>query len=194
MGPTSRDAKLRFLEASAQFYSSTSPSTSAYIMRKCLEEAAEIDENVLKRLSKLTCAGCATLMIAGWSSRTAAKQVAPRETPVGSHAKNRRRGALNGGQKHLRTQCLTCHRYTKASPRMSKTETSIRESVVNRVHKGSTGTAMGSALPSNTAASRSQRKKARKQGGLRALLEESKQTRTTAVVFGLNLMDIMEQD
>ncbi|KAL8769509.1 MAG: hypothetical protein Q9209_004570 [Squamulea sp. 1 TL-2023] len=190
------DARLQFLDRSARRLNGIVPATSAHLMLERNIVAEEHSKALNKSQTKDVCKACGTISIpdvtsrAGLaypyiaSSRKGKDGLTPDPTVLGAQTK---------------IECRMCHRViVTTSPRLRRYSP---ESVVNTTRKtdssenaivlNSTFEVGRTATPRNMSSKR--RAKARKQGGLQAMLEKAKGTDLKSADTGLNLMDLMKQ-
>ena len=203
-------ARMKFLDASAHYYSTLAPATSAHLMLERMAVAANNEATLAKRPgSDDACGACGTIRIPGLTSKTTI--VEPTKSKKVSHKRNKQRQseatANRPTAKQLVVECLTCHRITP---------TPLQPSQGHRVRRqrgsGSTATfgaqtaepvplstpaftkqAPSSEKPVSANSSSKKRAKTRKQGGLQAMLEKSKESGKSPSGFALDLMDFMKQ-
>lgn len=191
-------SRLRYLKDSAQMMSSTSPATSAYLMSQVnqLMFDHEIEPSELHR--RYACGACGSIMVPGWTSSLEKEviQTKPRRRkskavylrPEKDKAEN------NTGITSMLYRCNLCGKNTRhrqpnhsipAYRRGKKLAQSVQlASPVATAEKQSSGSA-------NTNSKK--RARARKQGGLQALLAAKKENGTSNTGFGLDLMDLMKK-
>lgn len=204
MANTELEAKLKFLRSSSQLYSFTAPSTSAYLMlQHNLESPKDTNPSRKnKRPSGTSCKGCGTILIPGWTSRISIvnKGVATKPIRKARLEKHGRRSTA-GPVKVVRTDCFICYRYeeTPLPPAPSRKplgkipDTPQTTRLVKANADPASSTSGNSPKPTAANASSKQRAKARKKGGLQAMLEKSKASATPSSGFGLDLSDFMKQ-
>jgi len=188
MAVSVQDIRSTFLEASARFYSLISPPTSAYLMQQKRQNTTSEFSKALTGDTSDACASCATLILPGLNSRRTVNQSkSARRARHEGKAK-----IINISQQYLKVECLVCHRYTERPLEKPKAQRGTTKTT-----KGSAIKAIDSCASADTAIARStpthkQRKKNRKQGGLQAMLEKSKQASNPSGNFGMDLMDFMK--
>lgn len=199
MADVATAAKLRFLNASAHYYSTSAPATSAHLM---LQRNLEVADNGLvlrEEEGDGSCRACGSILIPGRTSRTSIVS--------GEVSKSKARSKKHRGErevekpiKFMKTDCLVCHRFEKKP--LQPTDSSIKKSgkataqptPLTVTRAGVTDPASPQSLkPATTNASSKQRAKARKHGGLQAMLEKSKASSIPSSGFGLDLLDLMKQ-
>lgn len=193
------EAKIKFLDASACYYSVIAPATSAHLMLQRNSEAA--DNSVPLQIEGCrACRACGTILIPGCTSRTRIVREKATKTRIRSreHGRDNRAGTLI---KSVRVDCLICHRYEK-KPLQDSDGTNIKKpsvldtrtvpSVSGSADKEPSDMPQAARLGTPSASSK-QRAKARKHGGLQAMLEKTKASGTSSSGFGLDLLDLMKQ-
>ena len=193
------EAKIKFLDASACHYSVIAPATSAHLMLQRNSEAADISIPLQVEGTR-ACRACGTVLIPGSTSRTSIVCEKPTKTRIRSRelGKHDRAGTP---MKSVRVDCLICHRYEKKPLQGSGGTNTKKPSVLNtRTIPSVTGSADKEPLDmpqfarvGTASASSKQRAKARKHGGLQAMLEKTKASVNSSPGFGLDLLDLMKQ-
>lgn len=204
MTPPAIKARLNFLVASAHLYSFAAPATSAHLMLECDRVATSHGMEMKETEPKPACGVCGTILVPG---RTSRKFIAgPRRSTKKARPKSR-----NGVQtmqgvapKLVISKCLVCRRSTKTQLTAKRSGVSGTKSPGARplppaayLHEASPGATNPTGqeahkLPSANLSSK-KRAKARKQGGLQAMLEKSKSIEAHSSGFGLELMDLMKK-
>lgn len=213
MPDPAEEAKLRFLEASARHYASSAPATSMHLMAQRDAESARRGEPSIEDRRDGICKGCGTILIPGWTSRTTiiTKGMVGRRLKVKAKGqgkiKSEKRTKISGSDslKYLKVDCLICYRFEeKPLPGLKgKIKNPPKQAVTEAEHQlpsaqtDDSPTASASqahvSKPPTTSSSSKKRAKARKQGGLQAMLEKSKASTSPASAFGLDLLDLMKQ-
>lgn len=211
MNPTVQ-ARLKFLDAAAQFYSSTAPATSAYLMRERQDFVA--DHNIKLREAEVrgSCQACGTISIPGSTFQTCIV-FEPTQSDKSRSQGRKRRGdedtapIAQGGDKIVIRKCLTCHRSTRtpillsSKPKVGNMGRQLNAqgapqlySLPGYANKSEGGLVKNKASqqPSLANSSSKRRAKARKLGGLQVMLDKYKATQNQPSNFGLDLMDIMK--
>ena len=193
------EAKTKFLDSSACYYSVIAPATSAHLMLQRNFEAADNSVPLQVKGSR-ACRACGTILIPGSTSRTSIVHEKATKTRIRSrkHGKDDRAGTPI---KSVRVDCLICHRYEKKQLQDSRGTNIKKPSVLNtRTVPSVSGFAdkelsdmPQSARVGTASASSKQRAKARKHGGLQAMLEKTKVSVNSSPGFGLDLLDLMKQ-
>lgn len=153
-----------------------------------------------KTASGASCQGCGTILIPEWTSRTSIINKAASKKPVSkAKSKRHRQGPAIRPDKVVRTDCLICDRYVEVPlpppPSRKSLEKLVRTNPSENASLDTASPISQEAVKSATAnTSSKQRARARKKGGLQALLEKSKSSVTPSSGFGLDLSDLMKQD
>lgn len=194
-----REARLKFLYASAHLYSATAPATSAQLM---LQRHIEIAGNAKLKSgdrSSSSCKACGTILIPGWTSQTSrvdkqASQIGNRKPRPKKHTRGRISATL---EKHIRVKCLACHRFDDIplpKPETSRTNKNAKATsrAMSSDPKPSLDQEVNPHDKSSKASKRRERVK-RHKSGLQAVLERSKAPAAPPSGFGLDLWDLMKQ-
>lgn len=199
MGIETMEAKTKFLDSSACYYSVIAPATSAHLMLQRNFEAADNSVPLQVKGSR-ACRACGTILIPGSTSRTSIVHEKATKTRIRSrkHGKDDRAGTPI---KSVRVDCLICHRHEKKQLQDSRGTNIKKPSVLNtRTVPSVSGFAdkelsdmPQSARVGTASASSKQRAKARKHGGLQAMLEKTKVSVNSSPGFGLDILDLMKQ-
>lgn len=212
MNPTVQ-ARLKFLDTAAQFYSSTAPATSAQLMRERQDFVADHNIKLREDGVRGSCQACGTIETPGSTSQTcivfqpikSGKSRTQRRKHGGD--KDTAQIAQSGGEinKIAIRKCLACHRSTR-TPILLPSKLSIGnvggraqvasqpDSLPGRAIKleGCPVEDKASPRPSLANSSSKKRAKARKPGGLQVMLDKYKATQNQPSSLGLDLMDIMK--
>ena len=200
-------ARLRFLNDSAHLIAIGSPTTSAVLgshYDKLLAEndldlqASKKDQDSRRRE---VCSACGSLMIPGWSCHVIQENIKPKEAQRAKKFSRKSTGKL---EKVKVYSCLRCHRKTVQHVLARESKVLLKKPIVSKsqtiLHVASAApasiTEYASATPKSANASSKKRAKARKQGGLQAMLAKSKTEPLgpSSGDFGLDLMDLMKSD
>lgn len=212
MNPTVQ-ARLKFLDTAAQFYSSTAPATSAQLMRERQDFVA--DNNIKLREAEVrgSCQACGTIATPGSTSQTC---IVFEPIKSGKSRSQRRKHGVHGDTAQIAQdggkidkiairKCLACHRSTR-TPILLPSKPSVGN-VGRRPQAASQPDFLpGRAIklegcpvenkayqqPSLANSSSRKRAKARKPGGLQVMLDKYKATQNQPSSLGLDLMDIMK--
>ena len=174
-------SRIRFLSTSAQAYCIISPNTSAYLMSECQNIANNYNPNSTKQLqTNDVCKACGTIFIESLTSKSKVTPLPKPRKPPKAVGKN----PAVGSEKQVQTQCLRCHRSTTVL---------IPASVRNKPAPFPSTISSESGPCTSYLANRSSktRTRARKQGGLQAMLEKSK-SKTKGTVSPQAELDIMD--
>ena len=193
------EAKIKFLDASACRYAVVAPATSAHLMLQRNSEAA-VNSVPLQIEGSRACRACGTILIPGSTSRTSIVREKATKSRIRSieHGKDGRAGTP---VKSLRIDCLKCHRYKK-KPLQDSGGTNIKKPSVLKAQTVPSVSGSADEKPSDmtqsarvgtASAGSKQRAKARKHGGLQAMLEKTKVSVNSSQGFGLDLLDLMKQ-
>ena len=184
------EAKTKFLDASACHYAVIAPAISAHLMLQRNSEAA--DNSVPLQLEgSRACRACGTILIPGSTSRTSILREKATKTRIHlrEHGKDGRAGTP---VKWLRVDCLICHRYEKKPLQPPGLKAQTAPSVSGFANKKPSDMTQSARVGTASAGSK-QRAKARKHGGLQAMLEKTKASANSSRGFGLDLLDLMKQ-
>lgn len=200
------DAKIRFLEATARHYASSAPETSAHLMAQRNIEAADNGLSPSRNQSNGSCKGCGSILLPGWTSRTS---IIRKGGKVKVQSKKKPRSNASDLDRYLRVDCLICYRYEERPLQGLKPKSkhplqiSSEQALVgsgpqqppSQIHDSSAASAdqAQASKPLATNTNSKKRAKARKPGGLQAMLEKSKASTGPSSGFGLDLMDLMKQ-
>lgn len=187
------DARLRFLNASARHYTITAPATAAHLMLQHAQVAEEAGLPSGQGQPPDTCGACGTIAVAektaeilAGESRTAEQRS---RVPVTLPSPEFKASPLGTGIPQ--PKCAACHRIT------GKPTARVRVAGRNGTRKQQATTAapnLSGSLASEDPPKKGprQRPKARKRGGLQAMVERSRISRNTGLASGLDLMDFMK--
>ena len=188
-----------FLERAAQSYASQVPSISAHLMH----QAANRPEDTKAPKNRLrSCQACGTILNPDLTSKTSVIR-----TQKSGPALRKARGPNIGEgvsvsskmQKYVKVECLVCHRYEKSKidatpPRLDRHKNVSSRKPEMRSHQALSGITRELGADTTSANKNSKtRAKARKQSGLQAILDKSKQAARTETGTDLDLMDLMKQ-
>ncbi len=190
---------MKFLDASACHYLVIAPATSAHLMLQRNHEAAD-NSLPLQVEGSRACSACGTILIPGSTSQTSIVHEKATKTKVRTkkHGKEDRAGTPT---KFVRVDCLICHRYEK-KPLQGSSGTNIKKPSVRNTRTVPSVSGFADKEPSDmpqsarvgtASASSKQRAKARKHGGLQAMLEKTKASVNSSPGFGLDLLDLMKR-
>jgi ribonuclease MRP protein subunit SNM1 len=201
MASSDLTARLRYLNDSAYLLTTTAPTTSKFLMSKCnslmFDNGIEQSESQKRKV----CGACGTIMILGWVGKVEV------ESQQARWGKNTPRRATRDRARAMVYECESCGRKTRVSI-SSPTSKYKALSISNTKHSSSITQASNTSLlpssptlpqptsnissaPSSTSKKRS---KARKQGGLKAILARQRATDSRGSSgFGLDLLDFMKK-
>lgn len=184
-------ARLQYLDKSAHLLAITAPSTSRYLMSRrnhlMFDNAIELSDSLRGNV----CCACGSIMIIGWQ---ASLELRSRRCRRQGHNRNQQRPT-----KDLVYTCDSCRRTTHipiapAAPNRASKSSNIRTAA--SVQQVNTNSAMTEPSPRATSANSSSKKraKARKLGGLAAVLANKQSASLSSTSgFGLDLMDFMKK-
>lgn len=185
------EARIRFLDDSARILQTLAPSTSAHLMLE-RNNIAQENEKLMSRLQvDGICKACGTIMIPDISSKA---------VTVGPHMTRRKKTSVTADNLNAeKTECLVCHRVVR-----SQRPKAIKSMKPPSSLQSSRGPASNADVqtrhaksdiekPTSSNANSRKRARTRKQGGLQALLERSKEKDVLSSGSGLNLLDFMKQ-
>jgi RNase P subunit RPR2 len=185
-------ARLRYLNDSAHLLATTAPATSKYLMSKC--NSLMFDSNIEQSDShkQKVCGACGTVMILGWEGKL---QV---ESGRARRRKSTPKKATNNRVRAMVYKCESCGSKTRLdispSPSSVPKDKSVSLSHAN-LRSSTLPTSNTSSLLLNTPPPQAKKRtKARKQGGLEAILARQKATDSRGSSgFGLDLLDFMKK-
>ena len=194
-----KEARLKFLHASAHLYSATAPATSAQLM---LQRHIEIAGNAKLKSddrSSSSCKACGTILIPGWTSQTSrvdkqASQIRNRKPRPKKHTRGRIFAAL---EKHIRVKCLACHRFDDIplpKPETGKINKNVK--ATSRAMSSDPKPSLDKEVNPHDKPSKASKRRERvrkHKSGLQAVLERSKAPAAPPSGFGLDLWDLMKQ-
>ena len=181
-------ARLRFLNESAHLLATTAPTISRQLTSRCnaLMTDNTLDTSEAQRLN--ACGACGTIMIVGWEG-----------TKKMESQPARRGKALRDGQAVKQTKalvylCETCGKKTRF-PLSTKSQAYKHELTTSGLRSNITSQSSTKPSPASSApeakSSSKKRAKAKKRGGLEAILAAKKAGDSSG--FGLDLMDFMKK-
>ena len=198
MADVAREARLKFLHASAHLYSAIAPATSAQLMLQRHIEIADNAKSKSDEKSSSSCKACGTILIPGWTSQTSrvdkgpSKMASPKPRP-----KRHTRGRISATpEKHIRVKCLACHRFEDFPlPKSERGRTNKEAKATSNVSsdlKPSLDQELNPHDKPSKASKRRERVRKHK-SGLQAILEKSKAPAAPSSGFGLDIWDLMKQ-
>ncbi|KAJ5811401.1 hypothetical protein N7474_007702 [Penicillium riverlandense] len=181
----------KFLAEAAESLSLSSPSTAAYLLARHTQILHEESKSLTSRQREHYCGACGSIRQAQWTKKA---EIKPKKTAV-----------VSGGATVY--QCLRCHRRTvnphkkaaptRAMPRAVAATASPGLPVTTAVGVSSSQTSQATSDSADTQATKAadnvnskKRAKARKQGGLQALLASKQRPQTSS---SLDLLDFLNQ-
>lgn len=195
------DARFQYLDRSARFLQSAAPSTSAHLMHERNAVAEEQGKSLNRTQLEDVCKVCGAILVRGVTLKTEMMEAKVRK---GKRKRKTGPASLEPPAKHTRSECLCCRRVT-----MSLLQESQQREPANALRgavpaKHSQPAVAGSELlmtstkaelikPESANAGSKKRAKARKQGGLQALLEKSRGLESRSAAPGFDLMDFMKK-
>ena len=201
MHPTIQ-ARLKFLDAAAHLYSSTAPATSAQLMRERQDFVADNEIKLREAEVRGSCQACGTI------STSQNSIVSGPIKSSKSRSQHRKRGGNDqgGGEAHKTAirKCLACHRSTRipmllpSKPsernvgRPSNAQDALQPDSLPGKKEKLAGGPLEDESPHSANSSSKKRAKARKPGGLQAILDKHETTQRQSSGFYLDLMDIMK--
>jgi len=187
------DARLRFLSASARHYALAAPATAAHLMLQHAQVAEETGLPYGKDHPSDTCRACGTIAVADTTADNLAgeSQTAEQRLKVPVILPSPKLMASPSEIDIFGIKCAACHRITR------KPVARVGAVGHNGPRKQQVTTAaahQSGALASEDSPNKGtrQRPKARKRGGLQAMVERSRVSRDTGLASGLDLMDLMK--
>ena len=199
MADVAREARLKFLHASAHLYSAIAPATSAQLM---LQRHIEIAGNAKSKSDEKpssSCMACGTILIPGWTSQTSRvdKQTLQMANPK-PRPKRHTKGRISATiEKHIRVKCLACHRFEDFPLPKSETGSAIKEAkATSRALSSDPKPSVDQELNPNDKPSKANKRRERvkkQKSGLQAMLERSKAPAAAPSGFGLDIWDLMKQ-
>jgi ribonuclease MRP protein subunit SNM1 len=186
-------ARLRYLNDSAHLLTTTAPATSRYMMSSCnaLMFDRNIDQSETQR--RKVCGACGTIMILGWEC-TVQLESQKRRRKKGDQSKD-----APNSSKAIVYKCESCSRETRfpiplPAPRNKmRSQRQMPSSGTGAMNLLQAKANSTTSTPLSTNASSKKRAKARKQGGLGAILAQKKASEASRSGFGLDLMDFMKK-
>lgn len=186
-------ARLRYLNDSAHLLVATAPSTSRYMMSSCnaLMFDRNIDQSETQR--RKICGACGTIMILGWEGTVQLESQKQRRK------ENDKKKDAPNARKAIVYKCEACSRKTRFPipppvPRNKiRAQRQMPSSGTGATNLPQAKASSTTSTPLSTNASSKKRAKARKQGGLGAILAQRKASEPSRSGFGLDLMDFMKK-
>ena len=187
------DPRIQFLQSAAALYANTQAATSAHLSLQSTNILASTpDKSKSQSVIDHACLSCGTL----FSSSTCHKRTTSSTKKYKILAKSQPRSVPQPGNsrsevsKIIETQCLACRRVTKHPLPVASNKKRLNQKATENLRNRATLSDPVATLSSNLASKR--RAKARKQGGLQALMANSK-NKPNIPYNGLDLMDLMKE-
>lgn len=208
-------ARTNYLNDSAHLLTSTSPAISRHLISQMHAVALDTNQGLSEAQKRDACGACGNLMIPGWTSctyldkgtsRLELRMRTNRKGKTGDLQLREGGGAAAAAEKCIFHECLVCNRKTRQPLQISVKSNSKQQEQVSSPSLASPASAVTgrTQLPaksrpeppmsSSMNASSRRRARARKQGGLQALLATKKEDESSGGLstgFGLDLMDFM---
>ena len=218
------EARLKFLHESARVLLISSPSTSAFLEAECTRIAAENEINFPESRRQEVCGACGSILVPGWTMEIDIQDYRPKKLKNKAPSKNTARTTkalvYQCGLCNSKTRVVAGNREPRRKEKQPPTTWKMQNvpapvaapetsTGVLRAPQGSSpvqnaapiatrpASAAEEAATSKIAtsnASSKKRAKARKAGGLQAMLAKSKAKTSQSSGFGLDLMDFMKED
>ena len=196
-GRHNMDQRLIFLDRAAKTYTISAPALSAHLMLERASVASDHGIEEPKKGPANACRACGTISIPGVTTKTSIRGVICQ----GITKRKPSRRSSSSPTKHLETLCLACNRVYRTAISPSKRHSLKDRHTIGVAPKSKVSQSSGGKAPSLsshstppvTSSSSKQRAKARKKGGLHALVERSKQRNQADSASGLDLMDFMKE-
>lgn len=195
----SRNKSKDFLSKAAAQYAIEIPSFGAYLSSRA---HGDVPEPMIEYSSAgaVSCPGCRAALIPGLNAMLTLEKKGsfPKQTvrkKVSALQKAPDQGSSNF--KMLTIECAACRRYVKYRVEKGCRQSGLAEEDKRSIHGASIGSPKrASQVESLARANRGskQRAKARKQGGLQAMVENSKDESAKKIEPELSLMDLMKED
>jgi ribonuclease MRP protein subunit SNM1 len=193
-------ARLRYLHDSAHLLATTAPATSKYLMSNCNSLMFENGIEQSESHKGKACGACGTIMILGWGGKL---EVETQRARRGSSTPKR---TMADRVRAMIYRCESCGRQTRIN--ISAPSKNKASSVTNTKHSSNIAQASNTSLlpssptlqqpksnVSSTASSTNKKRtKARKQGGLEAVIARQRAADSSrSSGFGLDLLDFMKK-
>ena len=179
-------ARLRYLNDSAHLLATTAPATSKYLMLKCNSLMFDNSIEQPEAYKRKACGACGTIMILGWEGKLEVES---------GRAQRGKRKTTTDGTRAMVYRCESCGSKTRLNVSTSPSSSQKHKSISHAKLTSSTlQTSNASTLSANTPPQAKKRTKARKQGGLEAILARQKAAESRGLSgFGLDLLDFMKK-
>jgi RNase P subunit RPR2 len=189
MASAELSARLRYLNDSAHLLAITAPATSRRLIARCYALMFENKLDPSEAQRQNACGACGTIMALGWDGTMQT------ESQPSRRSKDIRDGQGHQHSKALICKCETCGRKTRL-PLNTRPQANRRKSASSNLRSMSTSQSLtkpnsgSQVLEVKTRGKK--RARARKRGGLEAILAGKKVNPETSG-FGLDLMDFMKK-
>jgi RNase P subunit RPR2 len=210
MAPDSVVSRLRYLDGAAHLLSVESPAVSAQLLFQYNKIASKNELIPSDARKRSVCGACGSIMVPGWTCHVRSQRSGHKKVPKRSLKKRRssrpqktapssvsEAKGVEMNELEMVYECRVCGRATrqtvpkkpprrpaKNTPPMANPSTPVKHLGVDAIE---------SPIPASANASSKKRAKARKQGGLQALLAKRKEVVEQTGDFGLDLMDLMKK-
>lgn len=196
MTDAASEAKLRFMDAASHFYSSIAPATSALLSSQSNFGEASRARPLQEVGSSQACKACGTILIPSWTTRTSLNGHKVSNKPCRAvQSENRvKRKTAKPKQTFLRVDCLACHRYEQIPLSKPQSKGGLLNTHMSPLGAGILPDTSTLPNPVSQRSASKRRARARKKPGLQAMLEKSRAPAIPSSGFGLDLLDLMQQD
>ncbi|KAI9773985.1 MAG: hypothetical protein M1839_001936 [Geoglossum umbratile] len=210
MAPDSVVSRLQYLNDAAHLLLVESPAVSAHLLSQCNKIAFENELDPSSARKRSVCGACGSIMVPGWTCHVHPQSAGSKKVSKKTLKRRRSRkpqmaapssvSIVDGtemGELEMVYQCRACGRATRqALPKKPPRRPAVplpptANTSIPTQHLGLD--AAESAGPATANASSKKRAKARKQGGLQALLAKRQRGDELSGDFGLDLMDLMKK-
>ncbi|KAH8601323.1 hypothetical protein B0O99DRAFT_501592 [Bisporella sp. PMI_857] len=194
MEPQGLSARFRYLHNSAHLLVITAPATSKHLMSR--SNSLMFDSGIERSDSQrwTSCGACGVILINGWNSTAKIESQRAVQRAAATHQPSRSKA------KEIVYECDSCNKITRINVQPAEARKRARPSysALGPVKSSTQATQpptkpeqTPSATPANSSSKK--RAKARKLGGLEALLANKKAFEARQSGFGLDLMDFMKK-
>ncbi|KAI4284552.1 MAG: hypothetical protein L6R38_001318 [Xanthoria sp. 2 TBL-2021] len=192
------DARLRFLDRSARLLNRAAPATSAHLMLERNTVAEEHGKTLNKAQVQDICKACGTIFNADLTSTfnpihpdvTSSKGRNRKITPDHVSLSKQSSNECHACRRVVITPSLQSQQYSRNNQMKTAASAKLSENIASPSSKHDLVNAE-KVIPANISSKK--RAKARKQGGLQAMLEKAKGTNLQSSDTGLNLMDLIKE-
>jgi ribonuclease MRP protein subunit SNM1 len=194
MASPSVSVRLQYLNDSAHLLATTAPSTSAYLMSRCNSLMLDNEVEQTDSYRRQICGACGNIMILGWTGTRHLESLR-----IGQRKRDRiptAQGSKAEVTKAIVYKCELCDRRTRINMNTTiarSTKASVSQSLPKKLLNS---TLIKTPSPTSANASSRKRARARKHGGLQALLAKNKDSGAVGRPcsgFGLDLLDLMKK-